>query len=78
MVYCWSVSYHIDVESAQGVLGIFLVVLYYQHYTYEHGGSSQHTNLELIAPAFRSTLRTVTYDPEIGFLQKYSIPILDS
>jgi hypothetical protein len=35
-------------------------------------------NEELIAPAFRSTLRTVTYDPEIGFLQKYSIPILDS
>jgi hypothetical protein len=32
----------------------------------------------LIAPAFRSTLKTVTYDPDIGFLQKYAIPILDS
>jgi len=33
---------------------------------------------DLIAPAFRSTLKTVTYDPDIGFLQKYAIPILDS
>lgn len=32
----------------------------------------------LIAPAFRSTLKTVTYDPDIGYLQKYAIPILDS
>ena len=32
---------------------------------------------DLIAPAFRTTLKTVTYDPDIGFLQKYSIPILD-
>ena len=33
---------------------------------------------DLIAPAFRSTLKTVTFDPDIGFLQKYAIPILDS
>jgi hypothetical protein len=32
----------------------------------------------LIAPAFRCTLKTVTYDPDIGYLQKYAIPILDS
>ncbi|MFW9980996.1 MAG: hypothetical protein ACFFE3_03640 [Candidatus Thorarchaeota archaeon] len=32
----------------------------------------------LIAPAFRSTLKTTTYYPELGFLQKYVIPILDS
>ena len=32
----------------------------------------------LIAPAFRSTLKTVTYDPDIGYLQKYTIPILES
>ncbi len=33
---------------------------------------------ELIAPAFRSTLKDITYVPDIGFLQKYVIPILDS
>lgn len=33
---------------------------------------------QLIAPEFRSTLKTVTYEPEIGFLQKYVIPILES
>lgn len=32
----------------------------------------------LIAPAFRCTLKTVTFDRDIGFLQKYVIPILDS
>jgi len=32
----------------------------------------------LIAPAFRCTLKTVTFDHDIGFLQKYVIPILDS
>jgi hypothetical protein len=32
----------------------------------------------LIALAFRSTLKTVTYDPDIGYLQKYTIPILES
>jgi hypothetical protein len=32
---------------------------------------------ELIAPAFRSTLREVTFDSESGYLQKYVIPILE-
>jgi len=32
---------------------------------------------ELIAPAFRSTLRGVTFDTESGYLQKYVIPILE-
>ena len=32
---------------------------------------------ELIAPAFRSTLKSVSYDPEPGYIQGYAIPILD-
>ena len=32
---------------------------------------------ELIAPAFRSTLRSVSYDAETGYIQRYVIPILD-
>ena len=32
---------------------------------------------ELIAPAFRSTLRSISYDPETGYIQRYVIPILD-
>ncbi len=32
---------------------------------------------KLIAPAFRSTLKTVTYDAETGYIQRYVIPILD-
>jgi hypothetical protein len=31
----------------------------------------------LIAPAFRSTLKSVSYDPETGYIQGYAIPILD-
>ena len=31
----------------------------------------------LIAPAFRSTLKSVSYDPETGYIQRYVIPILD-
>jgi len=31
----------------------------------------------LIAPAFRSTLRSVLYDPDTGYIQRYVIPILD-
>lgn len=33
---------------------------------------------ELIAPAFRSTLKSATYDSESGYIQRYVIPILDS
>ena len=33
---------------------------------------------ELIAPAFRSTLKRVSYDPDTGYIQRYVIPILDS
>ena len=33
---------------------------------------------ELIAPAFRSTLRGVSFDTESGYLQKYVIPILEN
>lgn len=33
---------------------------------------------ELIAPAFRSTLRGVTFDTESGYLHKYVIPILEN
>jgi hypothetical protein len=33
---------------------------------------------QLIAPAFRSTLRGVTFDSESGYLQKYVIPILEN
>ncbi len=32
---------------------------------------------QLIAPAFRSTLKTVTYDAETGYIQRYVIPIVD-
>lgn len=32
---------------------------------------------KLIAPAFRSTLRSVTFESESGYLQKYLIPILE-
>ena len=32
---------------------------------------------ELIAPAFRSTLKSVTYDSETGYIHRYVIPILD-
>ncbi len=32
---------------------------------------------ELIDPAFRSTLKNVTYDSETGYIQRYVIPILD-
>lgn len=32
---------------------------------------------ELIAPAFRSTLKSVSYDAETGYIQRYVIPILD-
>ncbi|MFW9809919.1 MAG: hypothetical protein ACFFE6_11145 [Candidatus Thorarchaeota archaeon] len=32
---------------------------------------------DLIAPAFRSTLKSVSYDPETGYIQRYVIPILD-
>ncbi|MFW9963527.1 MAG: hypothetical protein ACFFCX_08190 [Candidatus Sifarchaeia archaeon] len=32
---------------------------------------------ELIAPEFRSTLKSVTYDSETGYIQRYVIPILD-
>lgn len=31
----------------------------------------------LIAPAFRSTLKSISYDPETGYIQRYAIPILD-
>jgi hypothetical protein len=31
----------------------------------------------LIAPAFRSTLKSVSYDTETGYIQRYVIPILD-
>ena len=31
----------------------------------------------LIAPAFRSTLKSVSYDPDTGYIQRYVIPILD-
>lgn len=31
----------------------------------------------LIAPAFRSTLRSVLYDSDTGYIQRYVIPILD-
>ncbi len=31
----------------------------------------------LIAPAFRSTLKSVSYDSETGYIQRYVIPILD-
>jgi len=33
---------------------------------------------ELIAPAFRCTLRGVTFESESGYLQKYMIPILEN
>ena len=33
---------------------------------------------KLLAPAFRSTLKSVTYDSETGYIQRYVIPILDS
>ena len=33
---------------------------------------------ELIAPAFRSTLRGVSFDTESGYHQKYVIPILEN
>ncbi len=33
---------------------------------------------ELIAPAFRSTLRGVSFDTDLGYLQKYVIPILEN
>ena len=32
---------------------------------------------KLIAPAFRSTLKSVSYDAETGYIQRYVIPILD-
>ncbi|MFW9787667.1 MAG: hypothetical protein ACFFE2_11465 [Candidatus Thorarchaeota archaeon] len=32
---------------------------------------------DLIAPAFRSTLKSVSYDAETGYIQRYVIPILD-
>ncbi|MHA1963706.1 MAG: hypothetical protein ACXACG_04750 [Candidatus Thorarchaeota archaeon] len=32
---------------------------------------------ELIAPAFRSTLKSVSYDSDTGYIQRYVIPILD-
>jgi len=32
---------------------------------------------ELIAPAFRSTLKSVSFDHETGYIQRYVIPILD-
>lgn len=32
---------------------------------------------DLIAPAFRSTLKSVSYDPDTGYIQRYVIPILD-
>ncbi len=32
---------------------------------------------ELISPAFRSTLKSVSYDAETGYIQRYVIPILD-
>lgn len=32
---------------------------------------------ELIAPAFRSTLKSVSYDDETGYIQRYAIPILE-
>jgi hypothetical protein len=32
---------------------------------------------DLINPAFGSTLKSITYDPETGYIQKYVIPILD-
>jgi hypothetical protein len=32
---------------------------------------------ELIAPAFRSTLKNISYDAETGYIQRYVIPILD-
>jgi cell division GTPase FtsZ len=31
----------------------------------------------IIAPAFRSTLKSVSYEPETGYIQRYVIPILD-
>ncbi|MFW9768217.1 MAG: hypothetical protein ACFFF9_03890 [Candidatus Thorarchaeota archaeon] len=31
----------------------------------------------LIAPAFRTTLRSVSYDSDTGYIQRYVIPILD-
>jgi hypothetical protein len=33
---------------------------------------------DLIAPAFRSTLKSVSYDSEAGYIHRYVIPILDS
>ncbi|MFW9794964.1 MAG: hypothetical protein ACFFEE_11705 [Candidatus Thorarchaeota archaeon] len=33
---------------------------------------------KLIAPAFRSTLKSVSYDAESGYIQRYVIPILDA
>jgi hypothetical protein len=33
---------------------------------------------QLIAPAFRSTLRSATFESESGYLQKYVIPILEN
>ena len=33
---------------------------------------------ELIAPEFRTTLKSVTYDAETGYIHRYVIPILDS
>jgi hypothetical protein len=33
---------------------------------------------QLIAPAFRSTLRSVNFESESGYLQKYVIPILEN
>lgn len=32
---------------------------------------------DLINPAFGSTLQSITFDPETGYIQKYVIPILD-
>nr|KXH72199.1 MAG: hypothetical protein AM325_01625 [Candidatus Thorarchaeota archaeon SMTZ1-45] len=32
---------------------------------------------ELIAPEFESTLKSVTYDSETGYIQRHVIPILD-
>lgn len=34
-------------------------------------------NEELIAPAFRSTLKSTTYESDSGYIQRYVIPILD-
>jgi hypothetical protein len=31
----------------------------------------------LIAPAFRNTLKSVSYEPDTGYIQRYVIPILD-